>query len=321
MLATLRRVGVTLTVLVIAVGLNFVIPRMMPGSPLRAIARGGDAGQLTGAQREELLERYGLDDPLSVQLRDYVVGLFRGDLGISLGDGRPVTEHITDAIGWTMLLVGTSLVLTTVLGVALGTWFTMSSRRGADRGGLVTSLALDALPPFWFGMLLILGFGVGLGWFPTFGATSIVGGGGIVDIAHHLVLPVATLVVTGLGQTYLVTRSSLLGVMGSTHVAHSRVRGLPERRIRAHALRAAALPIHTLVLLEVGWLISGSVVVETVFAYPGLGRTVFEAVQARDYPLLQGSFLLLTLTVIGANLIADLTYPLIDPRVRGATAS
>ena len=185
----------------------------------------------------------------------------------------------------------------------------------------MASLALDALPPFWFGMLLILGFGVGLGWFPTFGATSIIGGGGFWDVAHHLVLPVATLVVTGLGQTYLVTRSSLLGVMGSTHLAHSRVRGLPERRLRGHALRAAALPIHTLVLLEVGWLISGSVVVETVFAYPGLGRTVFEAVQARDYPLLQGAFLLLTLTVIGANLIADLTYPLIDPRVRGATES
>lgn len=317
----LRRVGVTLAVLVVAVGLNFVIPRLMPGSPLRAIARGGDAGQLSRSQRAALLERYGLDESLWSQFRGYVSGLFRGDLGTSLGDGRPVADHISDAVGWTLLLVGTSLVLTTVLGVALGTWFTTSRRRGADRTGLVTSIALDAMPPFWFGMLLILAFGVGLGWFPTFGATTIVGGGGVLDVLHHLALPVATLVITGLGQTYLVTRSSLLGVMGSTHLAHSRVRGLPERRLRSHALRAAALPIHTLVLLEVGWLISGSVVVETVFAYPGLGRTVFEAVQARDYPLLQGAFLLLTLTVIAANLIADLTYPLIDPRVRARPTS
>lgn len=113
------------------------------------------------------------------------------------------------------------------------------------------------------------------------------------------------------------TRSSLIAVMGSTHLAHARVRGIPERRLRyRHTLRAAALPIHTLVMLEIGWLISGAVVVETVFAYPGLGRLVFESVRARDYPLLQGSFLMLTITVIVANLLADITYPLLDPRTR-----
>jgi peptide/nickel transport system permease protein len=319
--ATLRRVGTTLTVLVLAVALNFVIPRLMPGSPIRVLGRGGDPGQLTEAQRQELLDRYGLNDSLWVQFRDYLTGLFRGDLGIALSDGRPVSTHIGETIGWTLLLVGTALVVTTVLGVVLGTVFTTSRRKGADDVGLSTSLALDALPPFWVGMLLILVFGVTLGWLPTFGAQSVFGGGGFLDIAEHLVLPVATLVITGLGQTYLVTRSSLIGVLGSTHLAHARVRGIPERRLRyRHGLRAAALPIHTLVMLEVGWLISGAVVVETVFAYPGLGRLVFDAVQARDYPLLQGSFLLLTITVIVANLIADLTYPLIDPRTRSSAA-
>lgn len=321
MRATLHRVGTTLTVLVLAVALNFVIPRLMPGSPIRALGRGGDPGQLTEAQRQALLERYGLDDSLWVQFQDYVTGLFRGDLGIALSDGRPVSEHITETIGWTLLLVGTALVVTTVLGVVLGTVFTTSRRRGVDDAGLSVSLALDALPPFWLGMLLILVFGVTLGWLPTFGAQAVFGGGGPADIAEHLVLPVATLVVTGLGQTYLVTRSSLIAVLGSTHLAHARTRGIPERRLRyRHGLRAAALPIHTLVMLEVGWLISGAVVVETVFAYPGLGRLVFDAVQARDYPLLQGAFLLLTITVIVANLLADLTYPLIDPRTRGSAA-
>lgn len=317
MRSTLQRVGLTVSVLLIAVGLNFVIPRLMPGSPLRAIAGGGDVGELTTAQREELLAQYGLDDPLWVQFRDYLTGILRGDLGTALSDGRPVTTHIGERIWWTMLLVGTALLITTVLGVLLATVLTTSRRKRADTTGMTTSIFFDALPPFWVGMLLILVFGVTLGWLPTFGAQSLTGGGGVLDIVEHLVLPVATLVITGLGQTYLVTRSSLVGVLGSTHLAHARARGIPERRLRyGHTLRAAALPIHTLVLLEVGWLVSGAVVVETVFAYPGLGRLVFESVQARDYLLLQGAFLLLTLTVIGANLIADLTYQFIDPRTR-----
>lgn len=319
MRGTLQRVGLTFSVLVLAVGLNFVIPRLMPGSPLRAIAGGGDVGELTSSQRDALLERYGLDDPLWVQFRSYVAGIMRGDLGIALSDGRPVTTHIGERIWWTLLLVGSALVITTVLGVFLATVLTTSRRQRADTAGLSTSIALDALPPFWVGMLLILVFGVTLGWLPTFGAQSLTGGGGVLDIIEHLALPVATLVITGLGQTYLVTRSSLIGVLGSTHLAHARARGIPERRLRyRHTLRAAGLPIHTLVLLEVGWLISGAVVVETVFAYPGLGRLVFESVQARDYLLLQGAFLLLTVTVIGANLIADLTYQFVDPRTRSS---
>lgn len=320
MRAVANRVALTLFVLLIAVALNFVIPRLMPGSPIRAIAGGGDVGELTTRQRAALLDRYGLNNSLWAQFRSYVGGLVRGDLGTSLGDGRPVTTHIGERIGWTLLLVGTALMVTTVLGIVLATLATTRTGSRTDTTGLSTSLALDALPPFWVGMLLILVFGVTLGWLPTFGATELIGGGGVVDIARHLVLPASTLIITGLGQTYLVTRSSLISVLGSTHLAHARVRGIPERRLRyRHTLRAAALPIHTLVMLEVGWLISGAVVVETVFAYPGLGRLVFQAVEARDYPLLQGSFLLLTVTVIGANLLADLTYPLIDPRTRTTT--
>lgn len=319
---TAIRVATTLGVLVVAVGLNFLIPRLMPGSPIAAIARGGDVGALSERQREELLDRYDLNDPLLEQFANDLQALARGDLGTALSDGRPVATHIGESIWWTLLLVGSSLVITTVLGVVLGAVITTRRRRRSDTAGLTVSLVVDALPSFWVGMLLILVFGTTLELLPTFGATSAIDGGGVVDVAQHLVLPLTTLVLAGIGQTYLVTRSSLLSVMGSTHLQHARARGIPERRLRyRHTLRAAALPVHTLVLLEVAWLVSGAVVVETVFAYPGLGRLVFDAVQARDYVLLQGAFLMLTVTVVIANLIADLTYPLIDPRVRSAAAT
>ncbi|MEM8903322.1 MAG: ABC transporter permease [Actinomycetota bacterium] len=318
---TAVRIATTLGVLVVAVALNFLIPRLMPGSPIAAIASGGDVGALSERQRDELLDRYDLNDPLVSQLAGDLADLARGDLGIALGDGRPVSTHIGEAIWWTMLLVGSALVITTVLGVVIGAIITTRRKRRSDTAGLTVSLVIDALPEFWVGMLLILLFGTTLELLPTFGATSAIDGGGALDVARHLVLPLTTLVLTGLGQTYLVTRSSLLTVMGSTHLQHARARGVPEGRLRyRHTLRAAALPVHTLVLLEVGWLVSGAVVVETVFAYPGLGRLVFDAVQARDYPLLQGAFLMLTVTVVVANLIADLTYPLIDPRVRSGAA-
>ncbi len=322
MRAAVVRGATTLGVLVVAVVLNFAVPRLMPGSPIQAIAGEGDVGTLTDRQRDELLERYDLDEPLVAQLASDVGGLVTGDLGTSLGDGRPVSTHLGEAFGWTLLLVGSSLVVTTVVGVGLAAVVTTSGRPRRDTGGLSTSLVLDALPPFWVGMLLILVFGVTLGWAPTFGATSPIDGGGVADVARHLALPLATLVIAGVGQTYLVTRSSLLIVMGATHLDHARARGIPSGRLRyRHTLRAAALPVHTLVLLEVGWLVSGAVVVETVFAYPGLGRLTFDAVQARDYPLLQGAFVLLTVTVVVANLVADLTYPFVDPRVRAGGAA
>jgi peptide/nickel transport system permease protein len=319
-----RRGGQYLLVGLLALALNFALPRAMPGSPLSTLG-GEDVGLLGAGSRAELLAQYGLDRPLHVQFTTYLADVARGDLGRSFARQRPVSELIAERLPWTLLLVGGSLVATTVLGVALGTMAGARRQRRRDTGTLSMFLALDALPSFWLGMLLILLFGVTLGWLPTFGAAPLRGAEGlgaqVVAGARHLALPLATLVVTGVGQTYLIVRYSMLSVLGSDHLFHARARGLPRRRIIVrHALRNAALPVHTLLLLEVGWLVGGAVVVETVFAYPGLGRLVFEAVQARDFPVLQGAFLVLTATVIAMNALADLTYPLLDPRLRRPAA-
>jgi len=310
------RIGQYLLVLLLAVGLNFALPRAMPGGPLATLG-GEDVGLLGAEEREQLLAEYDLDRPLPEQFGRYLAGVATGDLGTSFVDRRPVSERLLARLPWTLLLVGSSLVLTTVLGVAVGAWAAARRERRRDTGTIIGVLAIDAAPPFWVGMLLIAGFGVQLGWLPTFGAVTPGGPGGFGDVLAHLVLPVATLTLAGFAQTALVTRSSMLSVLGSEPLFVARAKGVPRRRlIGHHALRTAALPVHTLVLLEMGWLIGGAVVVETVFSYPGVGRLLFEAVLARDFPVMQGAFLLLTVTVIAANLLADLTYPLLDPRVR-----
>lgn len=320
-----RRGGQYLLVVVLALILNFVLPRAMPGSPLATLG-GSEVGELTAADRAAILERYGLDLPLHEQFAAYVGDLVTLDLGRSFRDGRQVTTVLADRIGWTLLLVGSSLVVTTAVGVGLGTVAAARRERRRDSGTLAAVLTLDAMPPFWVGMLLILVFGVTLGWLPTFGAAPLVGvrpgPAGALDILRHLALPLATLVIGGLAQPFLVTRYAMLSALGSQSTLLARAKGLSRRRVLVrHGLRPAALPVTTLFLLEVGVLIEGAVVVETVFGYPGVGRLMYEAVLGRDFPLLQGGFLVLTLTVIMMNLLADVTYPFLDPRVRRAARS
>lgn len=315
----LRRGGQYAIVLALALGINFLLPRLLPGGPLAAIG-GGDVFELNDGQRAELLAAYDLDGSLWDQLVGYVADLARGDLGTAFSDGRAVTSHLAEALPWTLLLVGTSIVLTTLIGIAVGAWAGARREHSRDSGTLAAFVSLDALPSFWVGMLLILLFGVTLGWLPTFGAEPTLRTSGLeraLGIARHLVLPMTTLVIAGLAQTFLVVRASMLGVLGSDHVALARARGFSRRRVMArHALRPALLPVHTHVLLEIGYLVGGAVVVETVFAYPGVGRMIFDAVLARDYVLMQGGFLVLTVAVVLANALADATYPLLDPRVR-----
>lgn len=319
-----RRVAQYLLVVVVAVGVNFLLPRAMPGGPLKAIA-GQDARQLSEPARQELLAEYGLDQPLHRQLGDYLADVAHGDLGRSLRDKRCVTTRVAERLPWTLLLMGTSLVVTVVVGVLFGVLAGAARGSGGGTGSLILFVALDSMPPFWIGMLLILGFSVHWHLFPAFGAVALpsaaADGTQVFEIARRLVLPSATLVLAGVGQTYLLVRYSMLSVMGSQYILMARARGLaPGRVLFRHAFPNAVLPVHTHFMLELGWLLGGAVVVETVFSYPGVGRLLFEAVLARDYPLMQGAFLLLTLTIIGMNLLADLTYPLLDPRVRRPAA-
>ncbi len=301
-----------------AIVLNFALPRLAPGGPIEYLAPPAD-GLISEVDREAILERFDLNGSTASQFTTYLGNLVQGDLGISVRDGRPVTEAIGHRIGWSVLLVGTAVVASTVLGIALG--FASGWRRGSRRdvGILTVVLTVDALPAFFVGLMLLLVFSVQLGWFPVYGAVApgdISGWDWVVDVAQRLVLPSVTLTLVGLGSVFVVARSAMISETGEDYVFMARAKGLSERNVRRHARRNALLPVSTVSLLGFSTLVGAATVVETVFSYPGLGSLGFEAVRSRDYPLLQGVFLLFALVAIAVNLLNDLLYPFLDPRVR-----
>jgi peptide/nickel transport system permease protein len=301
-----------------AATLNFALPHLAPGDPVQYLY-GGEALGLAPEAAQEIRAGYGLDRPLTEQYLVFWTGLFQGDLGRSVQLNRPVADVLGEYLPWTIVLVVVSTALALMLGVALGTWAAWHRGRRRDAAGVSAVLALDAMPAFWIGMILIAVFSVALGWFPSYGAATIDGEGAawLVDALSRMVLPVATLTLATLGGFFLLTRAAMVTVLDEPFVRLARAKGVPERGIAMHhALRNALLPVATNLTLVLGTLLSGAVVVETVFAYPGLGRLIFDAVTARDYPLLQAAFLLITLGIVVANIVADLVYPLLDPRVR-----
>ena len=309
-----------LLVLALTITLNFALPRMMPGNPMVFLA-GEDVGFLEPEQRAQLYALYDLDQPQWKQFLTYIGNLARGDLGYSFQRGRPIAHMIGERLPWTLLLVGASLVFATLLGAALGA--VAAWRRGTpvDLGTLGVAMLFESMPSFWLGMILIAVFAAGLGWFPIFGATtagaSLAGWPLLVDRARHLVLPLATLTLITIPGTFLVMRYSMLSVLGEQYIATARAKGVAEHLVlRRHAVRNALLPVATVAMLNLGFVASGATVIETVFSYPGLGRLLYEGVLNRDYPVLQGAFLIVTVSVIAANILADLIYPFIDPRVR-----
>jgi peptide/nickel transport system permease protein len=301
------------------VALGFLLIHLSPGDPLFALA--GESGN--AAYYELARERYGLDRPLGAQFLTYGGRLVRGDLGYSIVQGRPVAELILGRLGATVLLAGTALVLSVVAGVAIGI-------RAARRpGGLVdtvtgsTVVALYAAPVFWLGQLAILGFSYRLGWFPGQGMSSArstaTGPASVLELAHHLVLPAVVLASQGVAVVARLTRHSLIEELGTDHILAARARGLSERRVIArHALRRALLPVVTIVGGRVGHLLSGAAVVEIVFGWPGLGRLLLTATQTRDTPVLLGVFLVIATAVVVANLLTDLVYAWLDPRIQYA---
>jgi peptide/nickel transport system permease protein len=305
-----------------AATLNFALPHLAPGDPVQYLY-GGDNLGLAQEAVAQVRAGYGLDRPLIEQYGAFWVGLFQGDLGRSVQFNRPVLDVLGEYLPWTVALVVVSTALALLLGVALGAWAAWHRGRRRDAAGVAAVLALDSMPGFWIGMILIAVFAVNLGWFPSYGAATIDGEGvaWLVEVASRMVLPVATLALATLGGFFLLTRAAMVTVLDEPFVRLARAKGVPERGIALHhALRNALLPVSTNLTLVLGTLLSGAVVVETVFAYPGLGRLIFDAVTARDHPLLQGAFLLVTLGIVGANVVADLIYPLLDPRVRRGAA-
>ncbi|MBA2442597.1 MAG: ABC transporter permease [Rubrobacter sp.] len=315
------RVAQYALVLLVAVSINFAIPRLAPGTPIDYLVPSEQASSLTSEQREQILAQFGLERPLIEQYGRYLTGIVQGDLGFSTRQGRPVTEILLERLPWTLVLVGGAIALSLVIGAGAG--FLSAARRGSrtEVGGLVFFMFLDSMPPFWIGMLLLIFFSGYLQVLPVFGALPQTGEGGgfglTFEFLQRLVLPLVTLITVRAGWLFLIARSSLAGELSEDYILMAEAKGLSRRRVVfGHGVRNASLPLVTAVAVEAGTIVGGAVVVETVFSYPGLGRLIYDSVLSRDYPVLQGAFLLLAVGVITANLVADLLYPLIDPRVR-----
>jgi peptide/nickel transport system permease protein len=304
---------------------NFFLFRVIQKDPVGAMTRNT---HISAAARQALRHRLGYDQPLLQQFFTYLNRTFlHGDLGISLRYSQPVSSVIADRIWPTILLVGTSTLLATVLGIWLGINSGWKRDGVFDRTATGSTLTLYAMPEFWFGMILILVFATGFGpipgIFPTSGLVdtdvSMTSLQGVLNVAYHLVLPVTTLTLSYLAEYSLVMRSSLIDEMGSDYLQTARAKGLRDLEVRnRHAVPNALLPSVTVIVLNLGFVISGAITIETVFSIPGLGLLTYTAIQTPDPPLLQGLFLLFSASVILANLVTDLMYVWLDPRVRAA---
>lgn len=306
-------------VLFIMVTLNFLLPRFMPGNPLVFLA-GEDVGLMSASEKEAILEEHGLKKPLLEQYGIYLKNMVTGDFGYSYQQKMPISQLIAERLPWTLLLTGLNLVISTMLGVLFGTIAAWKRGTKSDISILTGFMFLSAMPSFWVGMILVSIFAAQLGLFPIFGAetawSGLTGFERVIDIAHHLVLPLVTLILISVTSVFMTMRYSMLNVLGEDYIMMARAKGVKEKMIKyRHAMRNALLPVATVFMLSLGFMFGGATVIETVFAYPGIGRLMFESVLSRDYPVIQASFLIITFSVVIANFLADIIYPLLDPKV------
>ena len=319
-LALSRLLKMAVVILGIVV-VNFLLIHAAPGDPASVIA--GQSGAADAKFVAQLRAQFGLDRPLPEQLWIYVRGVLSGDLGMSHRQERAVAVLIGERLPATLLLTGTAFVLALVAGVSLGAAAARRAGRWADSAITVLALGFYATPIFWVGLMLVLVFSVWLGWLPAFGMNTVGadlhGWAAAADTARYLVLPSLTLGLFYMAIYARLTRASMLEVADQDFVRTARAKGVPEGRIlRRHILRNALLPIVTFVGIQAGQLIGGSILVEIVFAWPGIGRLAFDALLARDYQLLLGVFLATSVLAVLLNLVTDLVYGLIDPRMASA---
>ena len=297
--------------------INFALIHMAPGDVSILLAGEGADPEYMASVRQS----YGLDKPLYQQLGAYIGQLLQGDLGLSFRTREPVIGIIAERVPATLLLAGTALVLASVLGVVIGSLMARRPGSALDTAVTTLSISLFSIPVFWLGLMLILLFAVTLRWLPSSGMMSIAGPregiGFVLDVAKHMILPVISHSAVWLGQYVRLARSSVSETLAEPYVTTARAIGFPERRVMTRfALRNAMLPIVTVLGLELGLLLSGAVLTETVFSWPGLGRLIYEAILSRDTPVIMGAFLIMSFTVMLAALVTDLLYATLDPRVR-----
>ena len=315
----LRRLATAFAIVFTVVTFCFIALHLAPGTPF--LPEEGRA--INPAAVAHLRREYGLDRPLPVQYVRYLAALARGNFGESFSQHRPVAAAIASAIPNTVVLAGAALVIDFVLGIAIGAYQAARARRRSDAALTTAMLFIYSLPIFWLGLVVLLVFGQWLDWFPVGGVTnpvfydSLSWLGKVGDRLYHLALPALTLGIVGAAGTARFQRAALLEALSQDFVRTARAKGLSESAVvMRHALRDALLPVIALLGLALPFLLTGAVLVETVFAWPGLGKLATDAIAARDYPLVLAATMLASIAVVLGSLIADLLTALADPRVR-----
>jgi len=294
--------------------LVFSLVHLTPGDPALVILGASERASIDPATIEAVREEFGLNDPLPIQYLNFLRRAIRGDLGTSFVTGEEVFEAIMSRMPATIQLTLFSMLVSLLLALPLGIISAVKHRSWLDNMSMILAVIGVSMPNFWFGLLLILVFSVQLGLLPSFGIGRLENGLG--DFLGHLILPSLTLGLSLMGLVTRMVRSSLLEVIHSEYITTARAKGLPERIvIYKHALRNALIPVVTIVGLQFGALLGGAVVTETIFAWPGVGRLMINAIWKRDYPMIQGATLVMCALFVLVNLIVDILYAFIDPRI------
>lgn len=333
----LNKIGWAVFTILFVLVLNFFLFRVLPGDPARA---GIHDPRLKKDAIEALRVRFGLDkpvlncfdslnpikvgdcgvNPMDTQFFIYLRNLTRGELGISFHTNRPVFDILLERLWNTILLIGAGQILSILVGVVFGVFAAWRARTAIDYTALLTGLLAWSLPTFWLGIILLFwgsNHGFPIGGKATPGISSYPFLFQVGDIAKHMILPTITYTIVYMGEYLLLMRSSLMDVLAEDYILTAKAKGLSTFQIlKDHALKNAMLPIVTIIAINLGFTVAGAIQIETVFSWPGLGLAIFESVGRRDFPVLQGAFLLIAISVVIANLIADLTYSLFDPRVQ-----
>lgn len=320
----IRRLSFYLVAAFVAITINFFLPRMMVGDPVQVIF-GQFQGRMDPRALQSLQETFGfVQGPIHEQYLTYLSNLLQGNLGLSVTRFPvPVADAIGGSLLWTIRLIGVATLVSFAIGIMAGIYAAWRRGRFADSVLLPITSALGAFPFFWIAMLALYLFAFLLGWFPighaynvglqpNWGDTAFVN-----SVIHHALLPLITIVITSIGGWMLGMRNNMISVLAEDYIVLAQAKGLSDRRVMlTYAARNAILPSLTGFAMNLGFVIGGSLVVEIVFAYPGMGYTLLSAVNGRDYPLMQGVFLMITFAVLVANFVADIIYVLLDPRAR-----
>lgn len=333
----IKKISWSLFTIAFVLVVNFFLFRVLPGDPARAGIRDP---RLKKEAVEAIRVRFGLDkpvincfeslnpielgsctvNPLDTQFFIYVRNLFQGEMGISFHSNRPVADVLAERLWNTILLIGAGQILSILIGIVFGVFAAWKARTVIDYTALLSSLLAWSLPTFWLGIILLFwgsNIGLPIGGKATPGATDLPTFEQWKDIGQHLILPTLTYTIVFMGEYMLIMRSSLLDVLSEDYILTAKAKGLNTFQIlKDHALKNAMLPMVTIIAINLGFTVAGAIQIETVFSWPGLGGAIYESVVRRDFPMLQGAFLLIAVAVILANLIVDLTYTYLDPRVQ-----